>query len=349
LGCLDKIIEYSGSISLRVILSRSSSKADAANSESSWYLVGDKYYTEKRYIADWAMLAARYTGTAVIAADLWNGPKGTATWGTGNTATDWNLAAERVGNAILTANKHWLVIVQGLLHGSDLTGVATAPVRLTIPQRVVYGVAEYSNDLYNKTYFYSPLFPNNLRTVWNTNFGFVVLKQIAPLFVSEFGTSFSDSKDSLWLETWLNYLNGQYLVNGKSELPPGHVGVSWSYQQVSPYGPVGGVLADDWQTVQSSKTTPLQAVMAPLFPFVTPGKFVPPVNVTSVVPFPTVPPTAAPTRPIFEYFHTSGNQIVNRFGKAVRLSGVNWYAYPLLALSLSLHAFCPVVLIMSGN
>ena len=36
-----------------------------------------------------------------VSTDLHNEPHGPATWGDGNTANDWRLAAERAGNAIL--------------------------------------------------------------------------------------------------------------------------------------------------------------------------------------------------------------------------------------------------------
>jgi len=50
----------------------------------------------------------------VIGADLHNEPHGPATWGSGDVATDWRLAAERAGNAILKVNPDWLIIVQGV-------------------------------------------------------------------------------------------------------------------------------------------------------------------------------------------------------------------------------------------
>jgi len=48
LECLDIIVKYCGSISLRVILDRHSSKADNYANEKYWYIPGDNYYTEKR-------------------------------------------------------------------------------------------------------------------------------------------------------------------------------------------------------------------------------------------------------------------------------------------------------------
>ena len=54
------------------------------------------------------MLAGHYKGNPlVIGGDLHNEPRGQATWGDGNEKTDWRLAAERAGNAVLKANPDW--------------------------------------------------------------------------------------------------------------------------------------------------------------------------------------------------------------------------------------------------
>jgi aryl-phospho-beta-D-glucosidase BglC (GH1 family) len=51
--------------------------------------------SEERWIADWRMLAERYAGDpTVVGVDLHNEPHGKATWGDGNLATDWRLAAQ---------------------------------------------------------------------------------------------------------------------------------------------------------------------------------------------------------------------------------------------------------------
>ena len=53
---------------------------------------------ESRWIQDWVMLAQHYAGNpTVIGADLHNEPHGPATWGDGNPATDWRLAARARG------------------------------------------------------------------------------------------------------------------------------------------------------------------------------------------------------------------------------------------------------------
>jgi hypothetical protein len=73
LQCLDKIVAYCGQVVT----------ATRFIQEPLWYL----YYMEERFIADWMMLP-------IVAADLWNELKKNCTWGNGDLATDWRLAAE---------------------------------------------------------------------------------------------------------------------------------------------------------------------------------------------------------------------------------------------------------------
>lgn len=48
------------------------------------------------------------------ATDLKNEPHGCASWGDGVLRTDWRLAAERLGAAVLEVNPHLLVFVEGV-------------------------------------------------------------------------------------------------------------------------------------------------------------------------------------------------------------------------------------------
>lgn len=54
------------------------------------------------------------------------------------------MAAERVGNQIQQIAPHWLIIVGGIFYQIDLTGVKEHPVRLKIPNKLIY-----SGHLYN--------------------------------------------------------------------------------------------------------------------------------------------------------------------------------------------------------
>src|SRR5205814_10161425 len=133
-------------------------------------------YPESRWLPDWTRLAQRYERNAtVIGADLHNEPHsiqggGGACWGCGDTATDWRLAAERGGNAVLAANPDWLVIVEGVDNyngnsywwGGNLMGAGQYPVVLSTPGRLVYSVHDYATSVYNQPWFSDPNFPNNL-------------------------------------------------------------------------------------------------------------------------------------------------------------------------------------------
>jgi hypothetical protein len=48
------------------------------------------------------------------------------------------------------------------------------------------------------------------------------------------------------------------------------------------------------------------------------------VNATWPVSVPSPEPTMAPTAPLFSYYHTRGNQIVDQHGRSIRWSGINW-------------------------
>src|SRR5581483_866358 len=110
-----------------------------------------------------------------------NEPRGAATWGSGDLTTDWQLAAERAGNAILAVNPYVLIFVQGIEHtgddwywwGGNLLDAHDAPVHLNVPGRVVYAPHDYGPDVYPQPWFSASDFPNNLPAVWDTHWGYL--------------------------------------------------------------------------------------------------------------------------------------------------------------------------------
>jgi endoglucanase len=315
---LDKIVAYCGAIGLKIFLDRHSAKRDNFLNEPLWYIQGDSYHTPQRFIQDWVMLAQRYQGTAVIGADLWNEPKNAgssaSTWGTGNVATDWNTAAEQTGNAILAANSDWLIIVEGTWQdtwwGGDLRGVATHPIVLT-SNKLVYSAHEYCQDVYNQPWLSDPSFPSNMRPRWDRFWGYIFRQQLAPILIGEFGTKFAYPNDAVWLETLMNYMDGQLYADGNSSLAQGQQGMSWTFWCLNPNsGDTGGILLDDWQTVDAYKMSFLTASLAPLLPsMIGPSPSGPPTKATTTAPTilssrkptaapqPTSEPSAMPTAP----------------------------------------------------
>jgi len=256
LEIMDKIIAGADRRGLMVILDRH--RPDANAQSSLWYT--DKC-SEDRWISDWVMLAKRYRNVdAVIGADLHNEPHGEATWGSGDPRTDWRLAAEKAGNAILDVNPNWLIFVEGIERdkddyywwGGNLMGVADYPVQLKIPNRVVYSSHDYGPGVSGQRWFSEPNFPANLPTIWNAHWGYIVQQDIAPVLVGEFGgRSVGDDVEGTWQRSLFGYLKDNRL--------------SYAYWSLNPNsGDTGGVLNDDWQTVNQAKLAVIANYQAPL-------------------------------------------------------------------------------------
>ncbi|MDR3632783.1 MAG: cellulase family glycosylhydrolase [Isosphaeraceae bacterium] len=259
LQILDKIVAYAGQIGLRIILDHHSALPDDHNNEPLWYIPGDANNSEQVWINNWVALAQRYAGNpTVIGADLQNEPHGQATWGDGNLATDWRLAAERAGNAILAVNPNWLIFVEGIQTyngqstwwGGNLMGAGQYPVVLNVPNRVVYSPHDYPASVYNQTWFSAANYPNNLPSVWTEYWGYLYQQDIAPVWLGEFGSMLQTTSDQQWYQQITSYLAN----TASSPSVAGQQGISWTWWSWNPNSAdTGGILQNDWQTVNQNK------------------------------------------------------------------------------------------------
>src|SRR5262249_37906773 len=173
--------------------------------------------------------------------DLANEPHGAATWGDGNSLTDWRLAAERAGNAILAANPNWLILVQGVQFyngdqywwGGQLQGAALYPVRLSRPDKLVYSPHDYGPSVWRQAWFEASDFPQNLPKIWDQHWGHLI-QQGTPLLMGEFsGRSVGDDHEGVWQRSLMGYLNerGIGAISGAGtpdrEDPDGRLGLDW--------------------------------------------------------------------------------------------------------------------------
>ncbi len=225
-----------------------------------WY--GDGF-TEADWINTWKMLASRYKNQAnVIGADLKNEPHGKASWGTNNLLTDWRLAAERAGNAILNVNPNWLIVVEGVeknvpgqklkfhWQGGNLEGVKRYPVRLSNRRKLVYSPHEYGPGVYNMPYFSEKNFPRNLSDRWQIGFNYISSENIAPILIGEFGGRQVDknSKEGIWQNELVKYIKKKNL--------------SFAYWSWNPNSvDTGGILLDDWQNIDIPKQQLLSQIL----------------------------------------------------------------------------------------
>ncbi len=260
LEAMDEIIAEAGRQGLLILLDNHS-HADNAYTEGLWYGQG---WSEDEWVATWKLLAKRWRGQRnVIGADLKNEPHGEATWGGGG-PTDWRRAAERAGNAVLGVAPDWLIVVEGVgggapvpgqqldTHwwGGNLEGVRTHPVRLERPNRLVYSPHEYGPGVFPQPWFGRANTPALLEQRWRTGFGFIAEQGIAPILVGEFGGRNVDtqSAEGRWQRQFFDFIS--------------RTGASWTYWSLNPdSGDTGGVLKDDWTTVQVAKTALLQRMI----------------------------------------------------------------------------------------
>ena len=254
---MDKIIAYAGEIGIRILLDRH--RPDAAGQSELWYSAA---CDEACWIRDWTMLATRYAGnTTVIGADLHNEPHGAACWGCGELARDWRLAAERAGNAILAANPNWLIVVEGVESyngqnywwGGNLAGAGAAPVRLNVANRLVYSTHDYPASVHAQPWFSAPNYPANMPALWDATWGYLHRTGVAPVLVGEFGTKLVTTSDQQWLSALASYLG------------TGVDGIHWTFWSWNPNsGDTGGILNDDWQTINQAKQDRLIPLQFPL-------------------------------------------------------------------------------------
>jgi endoglucanase len=298
LEIMDAIVTEAGKQGLMIILD--CHRLNNQRIPELWY--GDGF-TEWDWIRGWAMLTERYKEQPnVIGADLKNEPHGKATWGTGDRQTDWRLAAERAGNAVLNINPHWLIFVEGIEEnvpgqklgkhwmGGNLEGVKKWPVRLDRPQQLVYAPHEYGPALFKHTWFADAKFPSNMVDIWDTSFYYIVREKIAPIWIGEFGGREVDreSKSGQWQNTFVDFIKQEQL---------GFAYWSWNPNSHD----TGGILQDDWQQIQADKQALLNQLLPALPMDGRPGR----IALTNLkyaidrggkVPTPTTP--ATPTTPV---------------------------------------------------
>jgi endoglucanase len=265
LQMMDEIIRFAGVLGLVIILDNHSREHDGYMNEKLWYT---SKTSERAWIDDWVMLAKRYKNNPTVTGfDLDNEPHGKitedgSTWAIGNAATDWNVAAQKCGNAILAENPDVLVIIEGVQQydstvywwGGNLRGVKKQPIVLSKPDKLVYSPHEYGPEVFQQPWFFQDDFPANMEVIWDNAFGYIAKENIAPLLVGEFGISSMDSyqgKAGVWLKTFVKYLIDNV--------------ISWTFWALNPNsGDTGGMLDNDWVSEVQWKLDEVKSMRAPL-------------------------------------------------------------------------------------
>lgn len=176
----------------------------------------------------------------VIGIDLRNEPRGL--FG----SMGWNLwatAAERASARLHVLQPNWLMVVEGIASSNFLSLARTRPVKLTIPNRLVYSSHVYGWSGWGSL---SPYWSRNWQSFckdMHSNWGYLLEEDIAPVWLGEFGAPKNPNKGDA--HYWTNLIRYMELLD-----------VDFAYWALNPRKPKNnetesyGLVHDDWKTPQ---------------------------------------------------------------------------------------------------
>ncbi|GLJ37814.1 hypothetical protein SUGI_0768940 [Cryptomeria japonica] len=232
LDSLKRVAQGLGEAGLMVILDNHVSKPQwccGLNDGNGFF--GDQYFDAQEWIQGWKIIAAEFKDVdAVVGMSLRNELRGP-----GSNPSDWYKYMQAAAEAVNAANPHVLVILSGLNYDADLKFLASKPVNLGFPNKIVYEMHWYAfTDGNAWMQSNTNQLCGSVTARINDHIAFVVKNDTdAPLFISEFGIDErgTNVKDNRFINCFLAFaaagdyewalwtLQGSYyLRNGQTDL-----------------------------------------------------------------------------------------------------------------------------------
>ena len=256
---------------MKVIIDIHTAKTDAAgHNHSVWYrddITVDDFVESLSWVAD------RYKNNdTIIGYDLKNEPHGKASemphaiWNDSASPNNWKRVAERAGNAVLDANPHALIIIEGIQiyptniekndfqstddedylntwWGANLMAVRKYPIDFGSPERnsqIVYSPHDYGPRVYEQPWFEGGFtYDSLMKDAWYDYWLYIQEENIAPIFVGEWG-GFMEGDNLKWMEYFRQLIAEKHLHH-----------TFWCYNANS--GDTGGLVKDDFKTWDEEK------------------------------------------------------------------------------------------------
>jgi endoglucanase len=246
---MDAVIDALARAHILVILDNHVSRADWCCDDKDgnglWY---NDAYPEAKWLSDWQTIVRRYRKQPwVIGADLRNELRSGAAWGGSDPKLDWHAAAERGGDAVLSANPKLLVMVESPDYSTNFAGFDKLPVRLKVEHRLVYSPHAYNIDGHAFAGY------DELKQVYDARAGFLLhVEPAVPLWIGEFGTcqKLDCGANSDWFALYMRYMRENNLswsywpLNGAQSSGAGR-----AYDSLESYG----LLSPDYQHIAAPK------------------------------------------------------------------------------------------------
>mmetsp|Transcript_42225 Transcript_42225/g.106503 ORF Transcript_42225/g.106503 Transcript_42225/m.106503 type:complete len:1277 (-) Transcript_42225:108-3938(-) len=267
LDMMETIVDELGKRKIVVMLDQH--RIEPANNISElWYTAR---FPESAVLDTWTTVMRRFQKKwNVFAIDLKNEPHGRATWGSGDVATDWNLAAQRIIKHVNSVAPDYkgLFFVEGVQYcqpedeggrthgyflGECLRGVYRNPIDVgaALNPRVVYSPHVYGPGVFPQAYFSDPTFPDNMPALWDFNWGDLRNTPARPVIaIGEWGSKYvPGSEGQVWMDAFASYMIRSGITDN-------------FYWTVNPDSfDTGGLLKEDYATPETAKIRVLQNVV----------------------------------------------------------------------------------------
>ena len=272
LEIFDYVLSLCEQNGMKIIIDIHCAKTDAAgHNHPVWY---NGNITEDDFVEALSWCAERYKNNdTIIGYDLKNEPHGKASetphaiWNDSDSPDNWKKVAERAGNAVLDANPHALIIIEGIQiypkdiktnnfvstnddddyyntwWGANLMAVRDYPIDFGSPERnkqIIYSPHDYGPRVYEQPWFQGGFtYESLMKDAWYDYWLYIQEEGIAPIFVGEWG-GFMEGDNLKWMEYFRQLIAEKHLHH-----------TFWCFNANS--GDTGGLVKDDFKTWDEEK------------------------------------------------------------------------------------------------
>jgi aryl-phospho-beta-D-glucosidase BglC (GH1 family) len=166
-------------------------------------------YSSNDFITAWKNITTRLADKPnVFAMDIFNEPFKGSKWGGGG-PDDWATFAETVGNEILKINSNVIICVEGVEASVEFNSVIDRPIKLSMPNKVIYSPHNYDMNAYG---------PTDMKEYFDKYFGILYTNNL-PVVIGEYGFQWTQEQNydmtklNTFIEDYTSYMKDKNQKN----------------------------------------------------------------------------------------------------------------------------------------